>query len=118
MLRLTYVFIILIKFPPKKLRAVKVEQLNILSENLKEIFPPQLPGRKYVTESCLGIVPLVSQCFKKSRSFQGPAPLIRRMQSLCLYSHLLGPVSDHVLINQVRKGRALHQVIKYSPRVI
>ena len=56
MLRLTYVFIILIKFPPKKLRAVKVEQLNFLSENLKEIFPPQLPGRKYVTESSLGII--------------------------------------------------------------
>ena len=38
------------------LRAVKVEQLTFLSENLKEIFPPQLPGRKYVTESSLGIV--------------------------------------------------------------
>ena len=55
-LRLTYVFIILIKFPPKKLRAAKVEQLNFFSENVKEIFPPQLPGRKYVTESSLGIV--------------------------------------------------------------
>ena len=29
----------LIKFPPKKLRAVKVEQLNFLSENLKRNFP-------------------------------------------------------------------------------
>ena len=38
------------------LQAVKVEQLTFLSENLKEIFPPQLPGRKYVTESSLGIV--------------------------------------------------------------
>ena len=47
--RLTYVFIILIKFPPKKLQAVKVEQLNFLSENLKEIFPRQLPDRKYAT---------------------------------------------------------------------
>ena len=34
-----YVFIILIKFLSKKLRAVKVAQLNFLSENLKEIFP-------------------------------------------------------------------------------
>ena len=33
-----------------------MEQLNFLPENLKEIFPPQLPGRKYVTESSLGIV--------------------------------------------------------------
>ena len=32
---------------------LKVEQLNFLSENLKEIFPPQLPGRRYVTESSL-----------------------------------------------------------------
>ena len=39
---------------------------------------------------------------------------IRRMQSLRFYSLLLGPVSDHVLINRVRKGRALHHVVKYS----
>ena len=56
MLLLTYVFIILIKFAPKKLRAVKVAQLDFLSENLKEILPPQFPGRKYVRESSLGIV--------------------------------------------------------------
>ena len=44
------------KIPAKKLRAVKVEQLIFLCENLKEVFLPQLPGRKYVTESSLGIV--------------------------------------------------------------
>ena len=35
-----------------------------------------------------------------------------------IWSCLLGPVSDNVLINWVSKGRALHQVIKYSPGAI
>ena len=39
---------------------------------------------------------------------------IRRRQSSGFYRHLLGPVSDHVLINRASKWRALHQVIKYS----
>ena len=29
------------------------------------------------------------------------------------YGRLLGPVSDHVLINRTSKERTLHQVIKY-----
>ena len=65
-LRLTYVFIILIKFLPKKLRAVKEEQLNFLSENLKEIFSRQLPGRKYFTESSLGIVARATKTSKST----------------------------------------------------
>ena len=45
----------------------------------------------------------------------GPYTLfIRRMQSLGLYRRLLGPVSEHVLINWVSNGRELHQVVKYS----
>ena len=44
------------KILAKKLRAVKVAQVNFLFETLKEIFPPQLPGRKYVTESSLYII--------------------------------------------------------------
>ena len=43
---------------------------------------------------------------------------IQRMQHLGLSSNLLGPVSDQVLINRVSKGRALHQVIKYSSGAI
>ena len=42
----------------------------------------------------------------------------QRMQSLSFYGRLLGPVSDHVLINRVSKGQALHQVIKYTPGTI
>ena len=80
-LRLTYVFKILIKFPPKKLRAVKVKQLNFLSENLKEIFPPQLPGRKCVTESSLGIVArdidTLKNCFEIFKKLSGEGIKIR-----------------------------------------
>ena len=36
---------------------------------------------------------------------------IGRIQGLGFSSRLLEPVSDHVLINRVSKGRALHQVI-------
>ena len=39
---------------------------------------------------------------------------IRRRQSSGFYRHLLGPVSDHVLINRASKEPALHKVIKYS----
>ena len=44
----------------------------------------------------------------------GYSTFIRRRQRSGLYRRLLGPVSDHVLINRVSKERALHQVIKYS----
>ena len=43
---------------------------------------------------------------------------IQGMQCLGFYSHLLGPVSNHVLINCVSKEPALHQEIKYSPGAI
>ena len=43
---------------------------------------------------------------------------IRRRQSSDSYGRLLGPVSDHVLKNRASKGRALHQVIKYSPDTV
>ena len=34
------------------------------------------------------------------------------------FRFLLGPVSDHVLINRVSKERTLHQVIKCSPGAV
>ena len=40
------------------------------------------------------------------------------MQRSGFYNPLLGPVSDHGLKSRVSKGRALHQVIKYSPGAI
>ena len=42
----------------------------------------------------------------------------QRMQSLGFYSRLLGPVSDHVLINRASKERAFHRVILYSSGTI
>ena len=39
-------------------------------------------------------------------------------ESLGFCSRLLGPLSDRVWINRVSKGRALHQIIKYSPGAI
>ena len=38
---------------------------------------------------------------------------IQRRQSLGFYRRLLGPVSDHVLINRASRERALRQVITY-----
>ena len=38
---------------------------------------------------------------------------IRRRQSSGFYRRILGPVSDHVLINRASKELALYQVIKY-----
>ena len=60
--------------------------------------------------------------FLQLLSFQWPDPyytlFIYRMQNLGFLSRLLGSVSDHALIDRVRKGRALHQVTKYFSSAI
>ena len=44
----------MIKFPPKSYEQFRWHNWIFLSENLKQTFPPQLPGRRYVRESSLG----------------------------------------------------------------
>ena len=96
-------------------------QLNFLSENLKEIFPPQLPGRKYVTESSLGIVGRELKNATKllwSICFDQTFCLVHKcfVSSICKFHYLSGifylirPLINtvNVLISPKSKYKPLH----------